>query len=119
MKHTSSPLAIEVARTAAKNINQRATSKHKIPSNLRATLWFPDISAKQNTSCQFYPCKKEFPLEHGYAYPLPIARMLGGEIVIENSPVFTFCSLQHLFDATIPLGAVVTEEGKVHSLVRH
>lgn len=123
MKNAVSPHALEIGRSVAqKKAAEKAangTLAQEIPNNLRATFWFPDISTHQESYCQFYGCEKVFPLKEGLTYPLPIARMMDGELCIRSSPMLVFCSLQHLFEATVTFGAVVTEEGRVHSLVRH
>lgn len=118
MKSTVSPRAIEVARIFVKNSDRNTASKN-ISRSLRATVWFPHVPAKELLCCPFHGCHNIFPLEQGFAYPLPIARMMQGQIVINNFPVLAFCSLKHLFDATVPLGAVVAEDGIVHSLMKH
>lgn len=119
MKSAVSPYALEIGRALSQKNASGKVAETEISSNLRATFWFPDISIDHESCCQYFGCQKVFRLEEGFTYPLPIARMVDGELFIRNSPMLIFCSLQHLFDATVPSGAVVTEEGRVYSLVRH
>jgi len=108
MKHTSSSRAIELARLASQQ-------KSKIPlprTALSAPLWIPDELVGGLVHCQYAGCNKQLTLEAAVTSPVPIVRMVAGELLIAEYPLLTFCSSEHLLAASVPFGSTISDEGE-------
>ena len=108
MKHTSSSRAIELARRAVQQKSKTALTR----TTLSAPLWIPSELSGGLVYCQYAGCNKRMKLEVAVTSPVPIMRMVDGELFIAEYPLLTFCSSEHLLAASLPFGTTMSEAGE-------
>ena len=117
MKHTTSPLALEIGRKQGARIRQ--PSVHESTSKpLDARVWLPNASPDELCECSKLSCARRFLLRDGFAYPFNFVRSVDehGMPTISRFPILIFCSLEHVLATSIAAGSRVTEDGDIKSI---